>query len=220
MSIIILLALVGLGVFAIKTYNRLRLSSEEVKQARADITATVKKRVDIAQRLSDIASQYGEHEKLSHFTLGELANDGSPARTDGAIGHMVSEIRTLATHYPDLKANQAYQKLMGQLDAIEDQILAARSRYNQAVKTYNTERSEFPQVLIASHIGFPEAPYFEVNDDGMDRLASFVTDDGTMLREGMGRIANRLGNARPATAAAAQTGVRQPTLTATPTRPQ
>lgn len=214
MTIIVLLALVGLAVFAIKTYNKLRVSSEEVKRRRADITATVKKRADIAQRLSDIASRYGEHEKLSHFTLGELANDTGSARAADGVGHVVGEIRTLATRYPDLKANQAYQQLMDQLDTIENQILTARSHYNEAVKYYNTERSEFPQVLIASRIGFPEAPYFEVNEHGMDRLASFATDDGTLLREGMGRIADRLGGGRasPAPREPAQ----PPVLTAIP----
>lgn len=169
------------------------LSSEGVRRARADVTATMKKRLDIAQRLTDITAQYGEHEKVSHLTIGEMTTDPGAIRSaETSIGHVVSEIRTIASHYPDLKANQTYQLLMSQLDALEERILAARMAYNEAVRVYNTERSEFPQVLIAPHIGFPEAPYYEVDDTGLDRLAEFRTDDGTMLRQGIGRIAARL----------------------------
>lgn len=197
-SFLIVAALVGLVVFAIKTYNRLRLSSEDVKRTRANIVAATKKRFDIAQRLSDIASQYGEHEKLAHFTVGELQTEaGAPGNPDRSIGHMVSEIRTLASHYPDLKANQAYQQLMSQLDGLEETILVARMKYNEAVRIYNTERSEFPQVLIASHIGFPEAPYYNTDEEGLDKIASFGTDDGTLLREGMSRIKGRLTGGEP-----------------------
>lgn len=193
MTFLLLLAIAGLGFFAVKTYNHLRTSSEDVKRARADVVATMKKRADIAQRLTDITAQYGEHEKLAHFTIGELSTDpGTVRQADNSIGLVVGEIRALATQYPDLKANQTYQLLMKQLDDLEERILAARMAYNAAVRVYNTDRSAFPQVLIAPHIGFPEAPYFDVDGDGLDRLASFRTDDGTLLREGMGRIANRL----------------------------
>lgn len=192
MSFLLLVVVAGLAVFAIKTYNRLRIDSENVKRARADVLATMKKRMDIAQRLTDIASQYGEHEKLAHFTIGEMQTDpGSVRSAENSIGHVVSEIRTLASHYPDLKANTAYQQLMKQLDDLEERILGARTAYNKAVADYNTARSEFPTVLIAQHIGFPEAPYFNVDDDGLDSLAEFKTDDGTMLKAQMARVAGR-----------------------------
>ena len=48
-------------------YNKLRRLAENVKQKQSNIYATVKKRHDIAQRLSDIASSYGDHEKLTHL---------------------------------------------------------------------------------------------------------------------------------------------------------
>jgi LemA protein len=193
MGLVLLIAVVGLAVFAVKTYNRLRVDSEDVKRARADVIATMKKRMDTAQRLVDIASQYGEHEKLSHFTIGEMQSDPAGVRsTEHSIGHVVSEIRTLAAHYPDLKANQTYQQLMHHLEALEERILKARTDYNQAVSTYNTARSEFPTVLIAPHFGFPEAPYFDVDGDGLDQLAAFKTDDGTMLKAQMARAAGRV----------------------------
>ncbi len=193
MTFLFLMGLVGLGIFLWKTYNKLRVLSEKVKRARADVAATMKKRYDIAQRLNDIAASYGEHEKLSHLTLGELSADVRRAgEAEHSIGHVVSEVRTLAQHYPDLKANQTYQQLMAQLEGLESTILARREKYNEEVQNYNSSRCELPQVLFASTIGFPEAPYFSVDENGMESLAEFQTDDGTLLRQGMGRIAGRL----------------------------
>lgn len=198
MELLLLLVIGGLGVFLWKTYNKLRLLSEKVKRARADVIATMKKRLDIAQRLNDIAASYGEHEKLSHFTVGEMNSDVRKAETaEQSIGHVVSEIKTLATHYPDLKANQAYQQLMAQLEGLESTILDRRERYNLEVQNYNSARCELPQVLFASTIGFPEAPYFSVDENGLDTIAEFHTDDGRLLRDGIGRIAARVGQQRP-----------------------
>ena len=48
-------------------YNKLRYWAKNVKQKQSNIYVSVKKRHDIAQRLSDIASSYGDHEKLTHL---------------------------------------------------------------------------------------------------------------------------------------------------------
>lgn len=196
MFFLIFLGIVALCIFIWKTYNSLRKLSECVKRARADIAATMKKRYDIAQRLNDIAASYGEHEKLSHLTLGELGADvRRSGEAEHSIGHVVSEVKTLAQHYPDLKANQTFQQLMAQLEGLESTILSRREAYNLEVQRYNSARCELPQVLFASAIGFPEAPYFSVDETAMDTIAGFQTDDGTLLREGMGRIAGKLSNA-------------------------
>lgn len=214
MTFLLLVVIVGFAVFAVKTYNRLRVDSENVKRARADVVATMKKRMDTAQRLTDIASRYGEHEKLAHFTIGEMQADPSSVRAaETSIGQVVNDIRTMASHYPDLKANQAYQLLMKQLDDLEDRVLEARTGYNKAVAEYNAARSEFPAVLIAQHIGFPEADYFNVDGDGIESLAEFKTDDGTMLKAHMTRAAGRVaavGRNKPPTPSGEQANLPRP----------
>lgn len=198
MFLLLLMMMAGIGALLWKTYNKLRSLSEKVKRARADVVATMKKRLDIAQRLNDIALSYGDHEKLSHFTIGEMTNDVRKAESaEQSIGHVVSEIKTLAMHYPDLKANQAYQQLMAQLEGLESTILDRRERYNLEVQNYNSARSELPQALFADSIGFPEAPYFSVDEQGIDTIAEFRTDDGRLLREGLSRIAAKVGQQRP-----------------------
>ena len=48
-------------------YNKLRRLAENIKKNQSNIYATVKKGHDIARRISDIASSYGDHEKLTHL---------------------------------------------------------------------------------------------------------------------------------------------------------
>ena len=54
--------LIVVGVWLFLSYNKLRALAENVKRRQANIAATVQKRQDIAQRLSDIAAGYGDHE--------------------------------------------------------------------------------------------------------------------------------------------------------------
>jgi LemA protein len=63
--------------------------------------------------------------------------------------------------YPDLKANQNFLKLQDELASTENQILTARTRFNEAVKPYKTHIATFPNSLFAGLFGFQKKTYFE-----------------------------------------------------------
>lgn len=188
LSAIILLIIIAL-VWLFVAYNKLRHLAENVKQKQANIYATIKKRHDIAQRLSDIASSYGDHEKLAHLTITESdAGVASVAASD--TSRIIGNVHMMANRFPDLKANSTYQQLMVQLDEIENSVLQRREAYNGAVQVYNSTRGSIPHLFYANKLGFVEAQYFEVDESGLDQLASFKTDDGKILRDTMGRMAS------------------------------
>lgn len=191
MSWLVLLLIVA-GIWLFLSYNKLRALAEDVKRRQANIAATVKKRQDIAQRLADIASSYGEHEKLTHLTVVEGDTGMAQAANAAAdAARVIGNVQMLANRFPELKANAAYQQLMQQLEGIENSILERREAYNAAAQAYNATRGSLPHLFYAQQMGFAEAPYFEVDEAGMERLMSFSTDDGTLLRETMGRMASR-----------------------------
>ncbi|MFQ1012311.1 LemA family protein [Gilliamella apicola] len=171
-------------------YNKLRRLAENVKQKQSNIYATIKKRHDIAQRLSDIASNYGDHEKLTHLTITESDSIAKANIAVSEASHLIGNVQMLANRFPDLKANSTYQQLMVQLDKIENTILERREAYNAAVQIYNSLRGSIPHLFYATKLGFVEATYFEMDENGMDQLASFNTDDGKILRDTMGRMAS------------------------------
>ena len=184
------LILIAILVWLFFAYNKLRRLAENVKQKQSNIYATVKKRHDIAQRLSDIASSYGDHEKLTHLTITESDSIDKANIAVSEASHLIGNVQMLANRFPDLKANTTYQQLMVQLDEIETTILERREAYNAAVQLYNSTRGSIPHLFYASKLGFVEATYFEMDENGMDQLVSFKTDDGKILRDTMGRMAS------------------------------
>ncbi len=62
---------------------------------------------------------------------------------------------------------------------VEQDIQAARMHFTEQARIYNTFRAQFPTVLFAANIGFPEAPMFDTEDE---TVQEFKSDDGAMVR--------------------------------------
>jgi LemA protein len=77
------------------------------------------------------------------------------------VSSSLAKLLVSVEKYPDLKANENFLKLQDELASTENQILTARTRFNEAVKPYNTHIKTFPNSLFAGLFGFKEKPYFE-----------------------------------------------------------
>jgi LemA protein len=77
------------------------------------------------------------------------------------VSSSLSKLLVSVEKYPDLKANENFLKLQDELASTENQILTARTRFNEAVKPYNTHIKTFPNSIFAGMFGFKEKPYFE-----------------------------------------------------------
>lgn len=182
-------------VWFVKIYNGLQRYANDVKRARADIMASMKKRLDLAGRLIDIAKSYGEHEKFTQLTSADSMSSISDAvAVASKVDQVLNQVSSLAMAYPDLKANATYQQLMSQLHEIETDLQNRREGYNASVSDYNTYRCSLPQTLFAASVGFPEAPYFAVDENGLEALPDFKTDDGQMLKATLHRMGGKAGD--------------------------
>jgi len=175
-------ALIVLGVlivWAIFQYNSLQGAMQTIREAWSNLQAGMKKRVDLANQIVDIASGYGEHEKLTYVSLSN--------NIKGTIDHVAA----LAQNYPQLRANETYQQLMGQLEHLEQSILTRRENYNSRVRAYNTMRNAFPTVLIAGKLKFDVVPYFEIDDaESLEKVKLFTRDDSQALRAALDQGGN------------------------------
>ena len=61
----------------------------------------------------------------------------------------LGKLFAVAENYPDLKANQNFLQLQGELANTEDRIQASRRFYNSNVQTYNARVKSFPSNVIA-----------------------------------------------------------------------
>src|SRR5205807_7120988 len=62
-----------------------------------------------------------------------------------ALGRLLA----IAENYPNLKANEQFNRLMDELAGTENRIAVERMRYNQRVQDYDTARRQFPANLTA-----------------------------------------------------------------------
>lgn len=154
-----------------RTYNKLQTNMQSIREQLSNLQAALKKRVDLANQVVDIAQGYGEHEKLSHLAVSK----GNQA---------MDSMRALSQAFPDLKANQTYQTLMVQLEGLEETILQRRESYNASVRYYNSYRNGVPTIFIAKKLSFSIAPYYELEDpDFMEKVKLFERDDSEALQQ-------------------------------------
>ena len=66
--------------------------------------------------------------------------------------------------YPELKANQNFLQLQGQLEGIENGIRNSRNNFNLAVNEYNVQVRRFPTNIFAGLFGFRAREGFKADE--------------------------------------------------------
>lgn len=169
--VVLLLAVIGgIAWWLMGIYNNLQAMMQDIREQLSNLQAALKKRTDLTAQIVDIAKSYGDHEKIVHLSVSQ----GNQALTN---------MQALSQEYPQLRANETYQSLMGKLENLENLILDRRERYNAMVNRYNSYRNRFPAVMIAQKLSFGIAPYYEMEDpDFMDKVKVFERDDSEALQ--------------------------------------
>jgi len=72
---------------------------------------------------------------------------------------------------PDLKANQNFLALQGELTSTEGKIAYARQFYNDSVMSFNTAIQRFPANMVAGMFGFTQRDYFEIEAAAAEPVA-------------------------------------------------
>ena len=80
-------------------------------------------------------------------------------QAQGNLNSSLSRLLVTVEQYPDLKANQNFLKLQDELASTENQILTARTRFNESVQKYNNYILVFPNSIFLGN--YKEKPYFE-----------------------------------------------------------
>ena len=168
--IIILILIAILVVYVITGYNRFIKARNNVEEAFSTMDVYLKKRFDLIPNLVETVKGYAAHEAgtLQKVTDARAAVMNSATTEDKLANESVltGTLRSLfavAENYPDLKANQNFLELQGQLQQTEDEIASSRKYYNAVVKIFNTMCETFPSNIIANIFHFVRRPMFEVS---------------------------------------------------------
>jgi LemA protein len=162
---IIMLAVIGL-------YNSMKGRQIAAEGAWADIDVQLRRRHDLIPNLLETVKGYATHEKQTLERVVAARNAATGAASVGekvAAENMLSQalgrLFALKEAYPDLKANQNFLHLQGELAGTENQISGSRQGYNDAARRYNESIAMFPAAVIAGMFGFKPLAYFEVADE-------------------------------------------------------
>src|SRR3954470_8542989 len=163
--------LVVLVLWIIMIYNGLVAMRHRVNQSFADIDVQLKRRYDLIPNLVETVKGYAAHERgtleavIAARNSAVAASDPSArVAAEGQLSGALRQLFAVAEAYPDLKANQNFMQLQGELASTENQISSFRQNYNSLVARYNTAMLSFPNNLIAGPFGFTPQPFFEVQD--------------------------------------------------------
>src|SRR5437868_6096207 len=164
---LIVLALVALPLTGC-SYNTFVSQDEAIKAQWAQVQNQLQRRNDLIPNLVESVKGYAAHEsgvfKEVADSRSRLLAAKSPEETIQAANQQTSALGRLlaiAENYPQLKANEQFNRLMDELSGTENRIAVERMRYNQKVQEYNTSRRQFPANLTARVFGFKEYPYFQ-----------------------------------------------------------
>ena len=173
-SIIVIVGLVGLGIFVMILYNGLVGARNEVKNAWSAIDVQLKRRHDLIPNLIESVKGYAAHERQ---TLDEVVRARQQAaafkgsveersKIENALTQSLRSLFALAEAYPDLKANQSFIALQEELASTENKIGFSRQYYNDAAMRYKNRVEMFPGNLIANMFNFQAEAFFQLEEAG------------------------------------------------------
>src|SRR6266516_1137070 len=168
---LVVVALAALPLTAC-SYNRFVGQEEAIKAQWAQVENQLQRRNDLIPNLVETVKGYAAHEEGVFKEIADsrsrLLAARSPEETIAAANQQTSALgRLLAVveNYPQLKANEQFNRLMDELAGTENRLAVERMRYNERVQEYNTSRRQFPANLTAKRFGLKEYPFFQAPPD-------------------------------------------------------
>jgi len=150
--------------------------NQTVEQSWGDVQTAYQRRNDLIGNLVNTVKGAADFEKSTLTAVIEARAKATSVTVDptnitpeqlaefnkaqSGVSSSLSKLLVTVEQYPTLKANENFLKLQDELASTENQILTARTRFNEAVKPYNTHIKTFPNSMFAGMFGFKEKAYF------------------------------------------------------------
>ena len=169
--IIIGVVVVLIALYVVSTYNGLVSLKNRVQDQWSQIDVELKRRFDLIPNLVNTVKGYAKHESETLENVIKARNSYLSASTpegqmeaDGELTNAINHLFALSESYPDLKANENFKDLQGQLKDTEDKISYARKFYNDTALQLNNKIEMFPSNIIAKMFNFKKVEFFKANE--------------------------------------------------------
>jgi len=163
--------------------NSVPTAEEAAKAKWGDVEAAFQERANLLPNLESIVRGAAANEQnilvgvtearakagsvqLSADDLGDSEKMEAYAQAQSQLGSGLSRLFATVEAYPDIKSNDNFVMVQGQVEGIENKIRIAIKDYNEAVRVYNTTIRTFPDTIGANiiHGAEPLSPYTAVTE--------------------------------------------------------
>ena len=174
---VVAVIVIGLYSWASGIYNTAVTLDQNIKESWGNVNTAYQRRNDLIPNLVNTVKGYAQHEQSTLTAVIEARAKATSVTIDPAnvtpeqlaafnsaqsgVTSSLSKLLVSVEQYPNLKADASFMKLQDELASTENQILTARTRFNEAVKPYNNNINTFPRNILAGLYGLKEKPYFE-----------------------------------------------------------
>ncbi len=171
--VLAVLVLVGvlLGGSLMSARNELVAEHEAVQSAWSQVDVVLQRRADLIPNLVETVKGAAGHEEkvINDVTSARAAMMGAktPAekiQANSQLDQALGRLMVVVENYPNIKANENFQRLQDELAGTENRIAVERRKYNEVVQRYNTDIALFPKNIAAGMFGFHrEDAYFKAD---------------------------------------------------------
>jgi LemA protein len=171
--IIALIAIVGFWYMGVKN-SALRYNQATEKEW-GNVNTAYQRRNDLIGNLVNTVKGAADFEKRTLTAVIEARAKATSINVDpknitpeqlaqfnqaqSGVSSSLSRLLVTVEQYPTLKANENFLKLQDELASTENQILTARTRFNESVQAYNGYVLAIPQSMVLG--SYKEKAYFQ-----------------------------------------------------------
>ncbi|MGV6846115.1 MAG: LemA family protein [Lutibacter sp.] len=175
--IVIVVIVFGLYRWGVNFNNTAVKLNENIAESWGNVQTAYQRRSDLIGNLVNTVKGAADFEKSTLTAVIEARAKATSVNIDpskispeqlakfnqvqGGLSGALKSLLVTVERYPDLKANQNFLKLQDELTSTENQILTARTRFNEATKPYNNHIKTFPNSILAGLFHFDSKPYFD-----------------------------------------------------------
>lgn len=169
-GVIVLLIIIGLIAWWIKTGNLLRREVVKIDESASGIDVALTKRYDLLTKSVAVVKGVAKHEQetLTQVISMRRPESGASMKEKSEFASSMTKafdsINIVAERYPEIKANANFTALQNQVAEVEEQLQASRRVYNSNVSIYNQDIIVFPKSIVANHLHMTRRDFFEAEE--------------------------------------------------------
>ena len=176
--IITIVVIVLVALWGISSYNGLVGMDENVSNKWANVETQYQRRSDLIPNPVNTVKGYAKHESQTLEAVMAARSQATQVKIDasnctpqqlaayqkaqGDVTTALGKLLAITENYPDLKANQNFMQLQGELADIENKLAAVRRYFNSATRELNNAVETFPGNIFAGMFGFHKEAMYEI----------------------------------------------------------